>query len=114
MSGACYRAINMGPVPNNFNSIFEYMANKDDIDLWDTKFPNGKNGEQFKPNKDRKFNESLFSMEEMDVLKLVANQFRTTSTNDIIEVSHKEKGWLENEEDRKLISYKEYAFDLTI
>ena len=26
MSGVKYRAIDMGPVPNNFSSIFEYMS----------------------------------------------------------------------------------------
>jgi len=50
MSGIQYRAISMGPVPNNFNSIFEYLANKDEIDIYYTNFADGGTGEQFKPN----------------------------------------------------------------
>ena len=34
MSGVQYRAIAMGPVPNNFNSIFEYLGNKDEVDIY--------------------------------------------------------------------------------
>ena len=113
MSGACYRAINMGPVPSNFNSIFEYMANKGDVDVLQTEFPNG-SGEQFIPNKKRKFNSKLFDSTELEVLNEVAKRFEDTSTQDIIEISHKERGWKENEKERKLISYQEYAFDLSI
>lgn len=36
ISGVRYKAIDMGPVPNNFQSIFEYLANKDEIDMWRT------------------------------------------------------------------------------
>lgn len=113
ISGACYRAINMGPVPNNFNSIFEYMANNDDVDIWETEFQEG-HGEQFKPNKNRKFNSAIFNETELEVLRKVAKEFRTMSTKGIIEYSHQEKGWKENEQERSLISYQDYAFDLTI
>ena len=111
MSGASYRAINMGPVPNNFNSIFEYIANNDDVDICETEFVNG-NGEQFKPNKKRKFDTKFFNSTELDVLSQVAERFRDTSTKEIIKISHEEKGWKENEKERKLISYKDYGFDL--
>ena len=114
MSGARYRAINMGPVPNNFNSTFEYMANKGEIDVWITEFPNGAEGEQFRPNKNRNFRQELFSELELSVLGEVVTVFKDTSTSDIIEISHKEKAWIENEKERKIISYKNYAFDLSI
>ena len=114
MSGSRYRAINMGPVPNNFNSIFEYLANKNEIDISITEFPNGAEGEQFKPNKNRQFRPELFSESELSVLAEVVSIFKDTSTADIIETSHKEKAWIENEKGRKIISYKDYAFDLSI
>ena len=114
MSGSRYRAINMGPVPNNFNSIFEYLANKNEIDISITEFPNGAEGEQFKPNKNRQFKPELFSESELSVLAEVVSIFKDTSTADIIETSHKEKAWIENEKGRKIISYKDYAFDLSI
>ena len=114
MSGTRYRAINMGPVPNNFNSIFEYMANNNEIDVWVTEFANGAIGEQFKPKKNRQFNPELFSELELEVLGKAATIFKGTSTTDIINISHKEKAWIENEKERKIISYKNYAFDLSI
>ena len=41
ISGMRYKAIDMGPVPINFQSIFEYLANKDEIDIFTTEFPQG-------------------------------------------------------------------------
>lgn len=38
ISGINYRAIDMGPVPNNFNSIYEYIANENYIDIEQTEF----------------------------------------------------------------------------
>ena len=111
ISGVQYRAIPMGPVPNNFNSIFEYLANKKELDIYSTNFANGGMGEQFKPNPNRTFDKELFTTTELQILNLVANKFKNTSTKEIIEVSHKEKAWIENNEERKLIDYK-YSFEL--
>ena len=112
MSGVRYRAINMGPVPNNFNSIFEYMANQDDIDILITTFPDGHIGDQFKPKQNREFNSELFSEIELSVLNLVTERFKNTSTSEIIEISHQESAWKENfENGKKLIDYN-YSFDL--
>jgi uncharacterized phage-associated protein len=111
MSGVQYRAIPMGPVPNNFNSIFEYLANKDQLDIYYTYFPDGGTGEQFKPNPKKTFNKELFTENELQILELVAERFKNTSTNEIIEISHKEKAWIENNAERKLINYN-YSFML--
>lgn len=111
ISGVRYNAINMGPVPHNFQSIFEYLANTAEIDIYYTEFANGGFGEQFIARTDRPFNSSLFSDLELDVLKKIVTTFKTTSTNDIIELSHLEKAWKENEQTKNVISY-EYAFEL--
>ncbi len=111
MSGARYRAINMGPVPNNFNSIFEYIANNDDVDIWITRFDWGE-GEQFKSNPNRKINDSIFSEIELEILQKVANKFKGVTTKKIIDYSHKERAWIENEKERNIISYKDYGFML--
>jgi DNA-binding transcriptional regulator YiaG len=111
ISGAQYRAIPMGPVPNNFQSIFEYLANNDDIDIYYTTFPDGNTGEQFKPNCKRQFNPDIFSDVELKVLDEIIERFRKTSTKEIIEISHKEKAWLENKKEKKIIDYS-YGFDL--
>lgn len=111
MSGVRYRAINMGPVPNNFNSIFEYMVNNEDVDIRVTQFSWGE-GEQFKPNTNRKFNREVFDDIEFEVLEKVATKFKDFSTKEIVDYSHEEKAWIENEKDRKIISYKDYGFML--
>lgn len=49
---------------------------------------------------------------EMIVLNKVADRFKAVSTNDMIEISHLEEAWKQNQEDRKEIRYT-YAFELT-
>jgi DNA-binding transcriptional regulator YiaG len=111
MSGIQYRAIPMGPVPNNFNSIFDYLTNNGDVDIHYTTFSDGGIGEQFKPNLKRKFNPVIFSDNELTILEHIADRFKNTSTNEIIEISHKERAWIENKKEKKIIDYN-YSFDL--
>lgn len=111
ISGVRYKAIDMGPVPNNFQSIFEYLSNNDEIDIYTTEFPQGYAGEQFIAREDRPFNASLFSESELEVLEKVSTVFKPTSTNDIIALSHLEEAWKKNEKGKNVISY-EYAFEL--
>lgn len=113
ISGLRYSAINMGPVPNNFQSIFEYLVNQEIVEIKTTEFPNGNTGEQFKAKKGRLFNAEIFTQQELQTLEKVANTFNNTKTNDIIELSHLELGWKENVETKSAISYT-YAFDLNL
>ena len=106
-----YRAINMAPVPNNFQSIFEYLADKDEVSIVYIQFPQGYTGEQFKAYKERPFYPELFSELELKTLEHVAEIFQSTTTTDIIELSHMEGAWKSNEKNKNLISYN-YAFDL--
>ena len=112
MSGTRYRAIKMGPVPANFNALFEFIANKDDVDIEVTEFDD-RLGEQFLPHPGRAFDPSLFTAQELAILKTVVDQFKGTSTKTAIELSHAGEAWKEPfENGNKLISYRQYAFDL--
>lgn len=111
ISGVRYSAIDRGPVPHNFQSIFEYLVNENHIDIIYKQFPQGYTGEQFVAKKERPFNGSYFSETELEVLEKVSSAFKSTSTNDIIELSHLEAGWKENQKNKGKISY-EYAFHL--
>jgi len=111
ISGVRYKAIDMGPVPNNFQSIFEYLYNNEEIDIITTEFPQGYTGEQFIARKNRPFNAGLFTVEELDVLEQVSQSFMQTSTNDMITLSHLEEGWQKNIKNKSEISYT-YAFEL--
>lgn len=106
ISGCRYRAIDMGPVPNNFNSIFEHIAERDDVDIFYTAFPNGSIGEQFRPHPKRGFNDTIFEEDELNTLREVVSKFGKTNTKEIIEISHEEEAWQKNFSDgKKLISY---------
>lgn len=110
ISGASYKAINLGPVPTNFNSIFEYLANTDEIDIYYKEFNDGM-GEQFIAREDRPFKDTVLTKFELQVLQTVAKRFRKESTNKIIETSHLEKAWKKNQKEKTEISYND-AFDL--
>lgn len=112
ISGAQYRAIDMGPVPNNYQSLFEYIASNDHIDIYHTLFGDGGVGEQFKPNLDRVFDSDPFSDGELETLEIVAQKFEKAGTQEIIDMSHEEKAWKDNFSNGKhLINYI-YAFEL--
>ncbi len=111
ISGMRYKAIDMGPVPNNFQSIFEYLTNINEINIATTEFSNGYTGEKFTARENRHFKADLFSANELETLERVANVFKSTSTHDIIELSHLEEAWKKNEKGKSEISY-EYAFEL--
>lgn len=111
ISGVQYRAIDMGPVPNNFQSIFEYLGNTGKIEIHYKQFSDGGEGAQFKSRKDHPFQPVLFSDAEMEVLNKVAATFKNTSTHDMIQLSHLEEGWKKNEKKKSNIDYL-YAFEL--
>lgn len=112
MSGVKYRAIQLGPVPNNFNSLFEFMDKQNHIDVVQHDFGEDRVGDQVIAHPGRTFNSELFTAFEIDILKDVMTTFKDSSTSRIVEFSHNEKGWIENNESKNLISYN-YAFDIS-
>ncbi|MDX2129957.1 MAG: DUF4065 domain-containing protein [Chloroherpetonaceae bacterium] len=113
ISGMRYKAIDMGPVPGNFQSIYEYLANQGEIDILSQEFPNGKTGEQFIPKRENPFKADLFTEKEIRVLEKVAKTFRKTTTQEMIELSHSEEAWKANEKIKAKIHY-DYAFELNL
>ena len=111
MSGVRYRAIKMGPVPNNYNSIYDFMYNNKQVDLINVPFSESIFGFKFKKAEGQEFNPKLFGPSEIGILELVCSTFSKMNTNQVIEFSHNEKAWIENENERKLIDYN-YAFDI--
>lgn len=111
ISGAQYRAITMGPVPNNFNTIFDYLERNNDIIIEYQLFPNEGIGEKFLPSQKRSFHSKFFSSEEIEILHQVHNRFKDFSTKQMIDISHTEKASIENNDQKKIIDYT-YGFDL--
>jgi putative zinc finger/helix-turn-helix YgiT family protein len=111
ISGTEYIAIQMGPVPYNFSSIFEYAAANDHVDITYQEFQSGGIGESFTPHHNRAFDPSLFDAEEIATLNTIFTQLGKASTSDIIRLSHEEAAWAENFNGKNKISYT-YAFRL--
>ncbi|MBP2831924.1 DUF4065 domain-containing protein [Aquimarina sp. U1-2] len=111
ISGTRYRAINMGPVPNNYDSIFDYMESTNAIDIIKKENDWGYSKE-FVSNKD--FASEKFTEKELEILDRVYQEFKCKNTTEIIERSHLEDAWKDNFKNGKsLIDYK-YAFNLNI
>ncbi|PTB97984.1 DNA-binding protein [Marivirga lumbricoides] len=110
ISGSKYRAIPYGPVPFKYESIFEELTEKKLIDIYFDDSLNYKS-EKLKARDDRKFNEDLFSDQEIKILNLVAERFKNLNTKAIVKISHEETAWIQNNANRELISYQ-FAVDL--
>lgn len=113
LSGLNYRAIDMGPVPNNFNIIFDFLERTETIRISRTEFPNGGIGEQFFISPDTAADYSALDEHEMQSLQEVADKIGNLSSEEIINLSHTELAWRENfEAGKRLISY-DYSFNLS-
>jgi hypothetical protein len=88
------------------------MEEQRDIAVEKREFDDGKVGERFLPIDERKFDNRLFSEGELDTLTVVLQTFSKTSTQQIIKISHEEKGWLDNVGKCGMISYQKYGFEL--
>jgi putative zinc finger/helix-turn-helix YgiT family protein len=108
ISGISYQAIQRGPVPYRYNSLYENASDSDLITIEDVYFDD-KAGEKFVT--DKEFNVNVFSKEEIQTLDLVFERFKDVKTKDIVDISHEEPAWKENIEEMALIPYT-YAFDL--
>ena len=110
ISGLSYRAIQMGPVPSAYGLLYDKLANDELIEITNIPFSDGNYGEALVGL--TSFEDRLFNESELTVLNLVAEQFSGLRASEIIELSHQESAWIDNEKDRSLISYPEYAFEL--
>lgn len=110
LTGLSYRAIQYGPVPTFYDNIYTYFENEAVICSNWIKEENGSGKELFQTIAE--FDNNHFSSEELETIDIIINKFKNISSWDLVEISHKEKGWLELEAKKGIISYQEYAFDL--
>jgi len=110
MSGSEYYAIDMGPVPDNFNSIFEHLTKIDLLKVYSKTFTDGGVGEKYIPR--REFNDKLFEEQDLKILQSIDDKFKNSSTQEMIDLSHEEIGWQQSSNDsHQPIDYL-YAFEL--
>lgn len=101
ISGAKYRAIAMGPVPDNFDSLFQFAEDEGFIKLEHHEYDNGAIGTKFLPG-----TRGLeLSADEISTLERVFNRFGNVKSQEIINLSHNEEAWLKNVKAYSLISY---------
>ena len=108
ISGAKYRAIQFGPVPNNFQRLYEFAASKNYIEIDYKEYADGKTFERYYPSNDpsaKKFNSAIFNEDELRSLKKVADTFKKMTTKEIVNVSHEEVAWLDFKDGNKIINY---------
>jgi putative zinc finger/helix-turn-helix YgiT family protein len=113
ISGLRYRAIDMGPVPENYDSLYEYIRNQGAIETERMVFPEGHTGERFIPAADHPFNPEMFSEAELSVLKFVYTKFANSTAKEMVEISHREKAWISNHQNRDTIDYA-HSFELNV
>ena len=109
ISGICYKAIQKGPVPYNYGSIYNYLANQGYVQVIEKDFGDFV-GEQFTAA-GNDANDETFTPEEMTTLEKVMMRFKGKSTKEIVDISHQEEAWKDNVDDFGHISY-EYGFGL--
>lgn len=111
ITGLNYNAIQHGPVPNNYGSVYDRVAQLDYAKVYIVEF-DGFEGEKFICEKpDITLDSKIFSDSEILVIELVANKLGKMSTSDIIEFSHEEYAWKHNVDEYNRINY-DYGFYL--
>lgn len=108
ITGLQYSALPYGPVPENWGSVYDSIP---EIMMDEYVFSDMTSG--IKLNSNAEPDMEVFDETEISVLKDVAEQFKSTKAGEISQISHKEKGWLDNQASKSYIDYS-YAFDLSM
>ncbi|MBS3944388.1 MAG: DUF4065 domain-containing protein [Melioribacter sp.] len=111
ISGCKYQALQNGPVPYRYDLIYDYLEQNDFIQYQLVEM--GENLVE-KPLPKQKFNNSLFDNAEFETLNTIHNNFKNYSRQKLVELSHQEKAWEEQIKHKGVISYLNYAFNLSL
>lgn len=109
ISGIRYCAIPKGPVPDEYRILNDLLVQQGYLEQVYTEWQD-EVVETFQPNPARQVDISIFSHSELETLTRTAQTFRYVKTTDLIERSHQEIGWLDNETGKQAISYQQYGF----
>lgn len=105
MSGLSYKAINYGPVPENWDRAYSQF---DEIKQ-ETRIIGNYEGNVLTACGD--VDKSLFSAEELEIMDVVCSKFKNLSCHDISKISHKEKACIDCHESHSRIPFSD-AFAL--
>ena len=107
ITGLDYRAIKYGPVPANYDKLYDEIDKGEFLNRVHTEVRNYE-GSFFVPQ--LTFNESLFDEFELIIMNEVIKKFKWHTASEIKDVSHEELAWKENYKEKNIISYKDYGF----
>jgi len=110
ITGLSYRAIQYGPVPTNYDNLFTYLENEQLIFSDWQRLANGSAREVFATEAD--WEDQLFSDAEKETIELVSARFANATSWEMVENSHKEVAWIEEHQEKGILSYQKYAFGL--
>jgi len=110
ISGLTYQAIQKGPVPKNYDWIFDKTMENKFVKILLCDFGEYM-GEQFLPMDKAVFNKELFTPSELKAMETIAQSFKKATVNEIVNKSHEENAWSDNADEFKMINYN-YGFDL--
>ncbi|MBQ5540889.1 MAG: SocA family protein, partial [Bacteroidales bacterium] len=105
ITGLSYKAIQFGPIPNNYKKIYAFV---DEIDEMPVSFGNVEGDKlvsTIQPDM------SVFSEKELNVLNQVATKFGNMTSKEMSEISHNEDAWKNNVGNFGAIDFS-YAFSL--
>lgn len=111
ISGANYRAITWGPVPNRYDALFNIGVDKEEFNIEyhryndDYEMP----AEKFVTN--NSVDNDTIDSDEMETLKFINEKLSKLSTNELVQMSHEEDAWLNYKDRSEPINY-EKAFNL--
>ena len=113
LSGATYKKLPYGPVPQKLDSIINQMISKDLLKRIKTKY-HGYPQTRFLPL--AKSDLEKLKASEKDILDKVIDQYSDWSASAISEYSHKDIPWLASKDgeiiDYELVFYREYPFSV--
>jgi uncharacterized phage-associated protein/DNA-binding transcriptional regulator YiaG len=109
MTGITYKAIPYGPVPVEYDKLYMKLCDEGRINILPQLFKDGNYGELIQSATPCRH---AFSDLEEEVLASVLEKFKGKTTKQVVDISHEETAWLENHQDKNLISYQKYAFDI--
>lgn len=111
ISGANYRAITWGPVPNKYDSLFNIGVDREEFLIEYNHYPGYDNpAEKFIAKNDSIDNE-VIGEEELETLNIIKDKFGKIDTTTLVNMSHEEEAWKKYKNSSDPINY-EKAFNL--
>lgn len=103
ITGLKYVAIDFGPVPDHFGSMYDMLIDEQVIGINGSMTDFGFT-ERFVAAKSD-IDKSVFEESEINAIENIVKELGRNSTKEIVEKSHQEEAWLENQASKSTISY---------